>query len=49
MMRFEGTHSVFDIAQDVELDYWIVREYVGKFLKKNLVQALPIPGEAMKS
>jgi aminopeptidase-like protein len=47
MMRFEGQHSVFDIAQDVGLDYWVVRDYVDKFRDQKFVDALPIPGEAL--
>jgi len=46
MMRFEGQHSVFDIAEDVGLDYWVVREYVEKFRAKGFVEAIPIPSEA---
>jgi len=46
MMRFEGQHSIFDIAEDVGLDYWMVREYVEKFRAKGFVEPLPIPGEA---
>jgi aminopeptidase-like protein len=46
MMRFEGGHSVFDIAQQVGLDYWMVRDYVEKFRAKSFVIPLPIPSEA---
>ncbi|HEY9529639.1 MAG TPA: hypothetical protein VIR02_21285, partial [Anaerolineales bacterium] len=46
MMRFGGEHSIFDIAEQVGLDYWIVREYVEKFRAKGFVTALPIPSEA---
>ncbi|MFH1633625.1 MAG: DUF4910 domain-containing protein [Chloroflexota bacterium] len=46
MMRFEGQHSIFDIAEEVGLDYWVVREYVEKFRAKGFVKALPIPGES---
>jgi hypothetical protein len=46
MMSFEGNHSVFDIAEQVGLDYWVVRDYVEKFRAKGFVDALPIPGEA---
>ncbi len=46
MMRFEGEHSVFDIAEQVGLDYWMVRDYVEKFRAKGFVKALPIPSEA---
>jgi len=46
MLKFEGKHSIFDIAEQVGLDYWTVREYVEKFRAKGLVKALPIPSEA---
>lgn len=46
MMRFEGQHSIFDIAEEVGLEYWVVREYVEKFRVKGFVEAHPIPGEA---
>jgi aminopeptidase-like protein/aminoglycoside N3'-acetyltransferase len=42
MMRLEGEHSVFDIAEQVGLDYWMVREYVEKFRAKGFVNPLPI-------
>ncbi len=46
MMRFEGKQSIFDIASQVGLDYWMVRDYVEKFRARGLVTALPIPSEA---
>ena len=46
MMKFEGKHTIFDIAEQVGLDYWVVREYVEKFRAKGLVKANPIPSEA---
>jgi aminopeptidase-like protein len=46
MMLFEGEHSVFDIAQEVGLDYWVVRDYVERFRARGFVEALPIPSEA---
>ena len=46
MMCFEGQHSIFDIAIEVGLDYWEVREYVEKFRVKGFVDAHPIPSEA---
>jgi hypothetical protein len=49
MMRFEGQHTIFDIAQAVGLDYWSVREYVEKFRVKGFVTPLPIPSEAQTS
>jgi aminopeptidase-like protein len=48
MMRFDGEHTVFDIASDVNLDYWVVWEYVEKFREKGFVDALPVPSEAPK-
>jgi aminopeptidase-like protein/aminoglycoside N3'-acetyltransferase len=42
MMRFGGDHTVFDIAEQVNLDYWMVREYVEKFRVKGFVNPLPI-------
>ena len=42
-LRFEGAHTVFDIAEELGLDYWEVREYIEKFRQKNLIEALPIP------
>ncbi|MDP1715438.1 MAG: DUF4910 domain-containing protein [Anaerolineales bacterium] len=49
MMRFEGEHTVFDIAEQVGLDYWMVRDYVEKFRKKGFVTPLPIPSEAQSA
>jgi aminopeptidase-like protein len=43
MMRLEGEHTVFDIAEQVDLDYWMVREYVEKFKAKGFVTPQPIP------
>src|SRR3972149_3411645 len=43
MMRFEGEHSVFDIAEQVGLDYWMVLDYIEKFRAKGFVIPLPIP------
>jgi aminopeptidase-like protein/aminoglycoside N3'-acetyltransferase len=41
-LRFEGNHSIFDIAEELGLDYWDVYDYVEKFRQKNLIEALPI-------
>lgn len=49
MMRFEGHHSVFDIARDVDLDYWMVRDYVNQFHEKGFIEKLPIPGEGLRA
>lgn len=43
MLRLEGELSVFDIAEDVQLGYWEVREYIEKFRTQGLVEAMPIP------
>ena len=48
MMCFEGQHSLFDIAEEVSLDYWEVRDYVEKFRQKGFVDVLPIPSEAQE-
>ena len=45
MMRFEGEHTVFDIAEQVGLDYWMVRNYVEKFRAKGFVIPMPLPFE----
>lgn len=46
MMSFEGHYSIFDIAEQVGLDYWAVYEYVEKFRAKGFVEVIPIPSEA---
>ena len=46
MMSFEGRHTIFDIAERVSLDYWVVRDYVEKFRVKGFVTPLPIPSDA---
>ena len=48
MMRFEGKQSVFEIADELELDYWETREYIEKFRVRGLVEALPLPEIAEK-
>jgi len=48
MMRFEGKHSVFDIVDELELDYWDTREYIEKFRTRDLITAMPIPEQAEK-
>lgn len=46
MMRFEGKQSIFDISEELELDYWSTYDYVEKFREKGLIERLPIPNEA---
>ncbi len=49
MMRFEGKQSIFEIAEELDLDYWETREYIEKFRLRGLVEALPLPEVAEKS
>ena len=49
MMRFEGEHTIFDIAEQTGLGYWETYEYVEKFRAKGFVTRLPIPSEAHTS
>jgi aminopeptidase-like protein len=49
MMRFEGSQSVFEIADELDLDYWETREYIEKFRLRNLLDALPMPEVAEKA
>lgn len=49
MMRFEGKQSVFEIADELELEYWETREYIEKFRVRGLVEALPMPEIAEKA
>lgn len=46
MLRFEGYHSIFDIAMEVGLQYWETREYVEKFRTNDLIKSLAIPSDA---
>ncbi len=43
MMRFEGQQSVFEIANELDLDYWETREYIEKFRVRGLIESLPMP------
>jgi aminopeptidase-like protein len=45
MMRFEGQQSIFDISEELGLDYWSTLDYVEKFREKGLIERLPIPSE----
>jgi aminopeptidase-like protein/aminoglycoside N3'-acetyltransferase len=49
MMRFEGRQSIFEIANELDLDYWETREYIEKFRLRGLVDALPMPEIAEKA
>jgi aminopeptidase-like protein len=49
MMRFEGKQSVFEIVEELKLDYWDTRAYIERFRIKDLIDALPMPELAEKS
>lgn len=42
MLRLEGDHSLWDIAEEVGLDYWEVREWVERLLERGLASARPL-------
>jgi aminopeptidase-like protein/aminoglycoside N3'-acetyltransferase len=48
MMRFEGEQSVFEIVDELDLDYWETREYIERFRARDLITALPLPQIAEK-
>jgi hypothetical protein len=48
MMRFRGKQSVFDIIEELGLDYWETRQYIERFRARDLIAALPLPGVAEK-
>ncbi len=48
MMRFEGKQSVFEIVDELDLDYWETREYIERFRSRDLITALPLPEIAEK-
>lgn len=41
MARFDGLHTVFDIANEIGIDYWDTRKIIEKFREKGLVEATP--------
>jgi aminopeptidase-like protein/aminoglycoside N3'-acetyltransferase len=49
MMRFEGRQSVFEIVDELALEYWDTRAYIERFRNKDLIDALPMPEVAEKS
>ena len=49
MMRFEGDQSIFDIVDELDLDYWFARKYIEKFRMKDLIDPIPIPKIAEES
>jgi aminopeptidase-like protein len=49
MMRFEGRQSIFEIANELDLDYWETREYIEKFRLRGLIDQLSMPEVAEKA
>ena len=49
MMRFEGKQSIFEIVDELELDYWDTRDYIERFRRLDLISALPLPEIAEKA
>lgn len=43
MLRMGGKHSIFDITDELGLDYWPLWRYINLFLEKNLIEARPVP------
>lgn len=43
LFMFDNKRSVFDIADELNLEYWDLWEYMGQFQTKGLVQVSPIP------
>ena len=43
MLRLGGKQSIFDITDELALDYWPLWRYINLFLEKGLIDALPIP------
>lgn len=49
MMRFEGNQSVFEIVDELDLDYWETRDYIERFRSRDLITVLPLPEIAEKA
>ncbi len=43
MMRMEGKQTLFDISEELGLDFWEVRAYIEKFRSNDLVDILAVP------
>ncbi|MFA6319241.1 MAG: DUF4910 domain-containing protein [Elusimicrobiota bacterium] len=41
MLHFEGSDTVFGIAEKLDMDFWRMREIVERYRSKGLVEALP--------
>lgn len=40
MLRFEGDESIFDIAEELDMEFYEILEWVNKFLEKGLIKRL---------
>lgn len=49
MMRFEVRQSVFEIVDELGLEYWDTRDYIERFRVRDLIDALPMPEIAEKA
>ena len=43
MYRLNGKYTVFDIMEELGLEYWPLWQYLNLFLKKGLIKAMPVP------
>jgi len=48
MMRLQGEQSVFDISDELGLDYWEIRKYIERFRARNLIDRSALPRVAEK-
>jgi aminopeptidase-like protein len=47
LVRMDGRGSVFEIAEELQLDYWLIRDYIEKLHGAGLIDRLPIPAEGL--
>jgi aminopeptidase-like protein len=43
MLRMGGKHTIFDMVDELGLDYWPLWRYINLFLEKGLIAAYPVP------
>jgi aminopeptidase-like protein len=46
MFKLEGNQSIFEIAEELDMDFWEVHEYLARFERAGLVIRQPITGQA---
>jgi DNA-binding GntR family transcriptional regulator len=44
MLKLEGDRSIFEIAEELEMDFWEVHEYLARFEQAGLVVRRPVSG-----